>query len=101
MPSVSLVRVLLLVMSVLTLLSATVLDGLMMRYVVQPMLQLGERVGGAAVRPPGPMAFMLERPWARRLYNLLFAALLLTAWWYLGTAPGAARWAAMMVPPAR
>jgi hypothetical protein len=41
------------------------------------------------------MAFMLERAWARRLYHLLFAALLVAGWWYLGTAAGAARWATL------
>jgi hypothetical protein len=39
---------------------------------------------------------MLERAWARRLYHVVFAMLLFAGWWYLGTEPGAARWAAMM-----
>jgi hypothetical protein len=31
---------------------------------------------------------LLDHAWPRRLYNLLFATILLSAWWYLGTPAG-------------
>jgi hypothetical protein len=98
---VSLARAVLLVMSGLALLTATVLDGIMMRHFVQPILRLGERAKGGTVQPPRAMAFMFERAWARRIYHFVFAALLFAGWWYLGTEPGAVRWATMMNPPSR
>jgi hypothetical protein len=94
MLALSVARGILLFMATLALLTA-ILDGLLMRHVVQPMLRVGEQMSGAPIRPPRLMAFMLERAWARRLYHLLFAALLLAGWWYLGTAAGAARWATL------
>ena len=99
--SVSFARGVLLALAALALLSATVLDGIMMRRVVQPILRLSERANGGRIQPPRAMAFMLERAWARRIYHVLFAALLFAGWWYLGTQPGAEHWAAMMNPPFR
>jgi hypothetical protein len=99
MISIDLARGVLLVMSALALLTATVLDGFMIRRVVQPVLRLGERMTGEPARPPRPMAFMFEHAWARRLYHLVFAVLLFAAWWHLGTPSGEAHWATMMSPP--
>jgi hypothetical protein len=84
-------RAFLLVMSVLAFLTATVLDGVTMRHLVTPMLRMLERMSPQPVRYPPAMQFMLERAWARRLYHLLFAAVLFGLWWYLGTPEGAAR----------
>jgi hypothetical protein len=98
---VNVARGVLLVMSGLALLTATALDGIMMRHFMLPILRLGERAHGGSIQPPRPIAFMLERAWARRLYHVAFAALLFAGWWYLGTASGAGRWATMMTPPSR
>ena len=84
MPSLGFVRGVLLFMSVLALLTATVLDGIMMRHVVQPLVSLALRRGDGVVRPPAPLQFMLRHAWARRVYHLLAAALLFGFWWRLG-----------------
>jgi hypothetical protein len=84
-------RPFLLVMAGLAILTATVLDGVMMRYMMQPMLRKLERMSPGPVVYPPAMQFVLERSWVRRLYHLLFAALLLGVWWYVGTPAGAAR----------
>ena len=76
-------------MSVLALLTATVLDGVMMRHVVHPMLGLVQRRGGAPVTLPAFLRFMIEHAWARRAYHLVFAVVLFAVWWYLGSAEGA------------
>ena len=54
MISIDLARGVLLVMSALALLTATVLDGFMIRRVVQPVFRLGERMTGEPARPPRP-----------------------------------------------
>jgi hypothetical protein len=98
MISVTIARAVLLGMAVLALLTATVLDGVMMRLFVQPFLRFAAERAGQAVQPPRPLAFMIQRAWARRLYHLFFAALLLAGWWYLGTDTGVAHWARMQQP---
>jgi hypothetical protein len=91
---ISLLRLLLLIFAILTILTATLLDGIMMRYIVRPMLRFAEqRAGGRPVEYPGPMRFLLERTWVRRSYHLLFAIVLLALWWYLGTSAGTAAFA--------
>jgi hypothetical protein len=89
MVSLGVVRGFLLFMAVLALLTATVLDGIMMRRVVKPMLELGERRTGAPLTPPRPLRYMIEHAWARRVYHLLFAVVLFGLWWHLG--PGSSR----------
>jgi hypothetical protein len=96
---ISLIRGFLLVIGVLAVGSATALDGIMMRQVVQPMFRLLERqAGGAPVRYPAPLQFMLEHAWARRTYHLLFAAITLALWWYLGTPAGVESFARLQQP---
>ena len=70
-------------MAVLALLTATLLDGIMMRHVVHPMVRFALRRGGGGA-PPGALRFMLEHAWARRVYHLVAAMMLLGFWWYLG-----------------
>ena len=70
-------------MAVLALLTATVLDGVMMRHVVHPMLGFVLRRSGGG-SPAGPLRFMLEHAWARRVYHLVAALVLFGLWWYLG-----------------
>lgn len=83
------IRPFLLVFGILAAATATVLDGVMLRHVLQPVLRHLERQSGqTSVRLPTPVQFMLDHAWARRLYNLLFATILLAAWWYLGTPAG-------------
>jgi hypothetical protein len=84
-----LVRTYTLALGVLALLCGLVLDGVLVRYVWQPLARhLEARSAGAVSLPPG-MRFMLARPWARRAYNVAFAGVLFAVWWYLGTAAGA------------
>jgi hypothetical protein len=78
-----------LVLGVLAALSGVVLDGLLVRQVWQPLArQLEARSSGPVLYPPG-LRFMLAHAWARRAYNLVFAALMFAVWWYLGTPAGA------------
>ena len=95
---VNVIRGVVLAMAVLALLTATVLDGVLMQYMLQPMIRYGERIRGSRVTLDPPMAFLIEHRWARSLYHLTFAVLLFGAWWYLGTAAGAAHWARMIAP---
>ena len=83
-------RTILLVIGVFKLLTATVFDGIMVRYVMRSLVQrLDSLSHGRAKYPPGAL-FMLEHGWARRLYNLAIAASVLGAWWFLGTPAGLA-----------
>jgi hypothetical protein len=78
------IRSFLLVFGILTALTATVLDGVMMRHVLQPLIRhIESRSGQTNLRFPAPMQFMLTHAWARRLYNLLLATSVLSIWWYL------------------
>ena len=84
------IRAFLLVMSVLAFLTVTVLDGVVVRYMMKPFVRKMEELSeGRAQYPPGYL-FMLENAWARRLYNLVFAWITFAAWWYLGTPAGLA-----------
>jgi hypothetical protein len=77
-------------MAGLAFLTATVLDGIMMRYVLTPLLRIAAQRNPGPLRYPAGMRVMLEKSWARRLYHLFFAVLLCAVWWYLGTPAGAA-----------
>ena len=83
-------RTFVLVMAVLALLTATVLDGVAMRYIMRPIVRrMDDATGGSAAYPPG-MRFLLEHAWVRRLYHAVFAALMFVLWWFLGTPTGIA-----------
>jgi hypothetical protein len=84
-----LIRTYVLVLGVLAALCGLVLDGVLVRRVWQPLTRyLEARSPGPVQYPPG-MRFMLTHAWARRAYNLVFAALMAVVWWYLGTPAGA------------
>ena len=83
--------------SILGFLTATMLDGVMMRFIIAPWLRSNERLAGRPVTPPRFFALMIERRWMRGVYHLVFAALLLAGWWYLGTPEGAQRAATAMM----
>ena len=90
MNEMAFVRTLLLVIAVLAFLTATVLDGIAMRYLMRPLVRRLDELGiGKAQYPPG-LLYMLERAWARRLYHAAFAAITFGIWWYLGTPTGIA-----------
>jgi hypothetical protein len=91
--SVSTLRWILLGWSILGFLTATILDGVMMRFIIAPWLRSNERMAGGSVRLPRFLALLIERRWMRTAYHLVFATVLLAGWWYLGT-PDGARWAA-------
>jgi hypothetical protein len=82
--------------SILAFLTATILDGVMMRLFIAPWLRMNERMTGGPVRLPRFLAVMIERRWMRSAYHLVFAAVLLAGWWYLGTPDGAQRAATAM-----
>jgi hypothetical protein len=86
---VGVLRAYLLGLGLLAALTALVLDGVMLRYVLKPVVRFVEARSPAPVRYPAGIQFMLEHAWARRAYNLVFAAIVLGAWWYLGTPTGA------------
>src|SRR4051812_3229267 len=87
----ALVRAYTLGLGLLAIAAALLLDGVMLRYVLQPVVRRFEaQQGGSVALPPG-MRFMLDHAWARRAYNATFGILLIGVWWYLGTPAGAAR----------
>jgi hypothetical protein len=83
-------RYFLLGMAGLAFLTATLLDGIVMRYILEPLLRVAAQRSPAPLAYPPGIRFMLEKAWARRLYHLLFGVLLLVLWWYMGTPAGAA-----------
>jgi hypothetical protein len=87
------IRWILLGFSILAFLTATVLDGVMMRFIIAPWRRSSERLTGGPVKLPTVLALMIERRWMRTIYHVVFAAVLLAGWWYLGT-PDGVRWAA-------
>jgi hypothetical protein len=91
--SLATLRWIILGFSILAILTATLLDGVTMRFMIAPWLRMSERMAGGAVKTPRIMALMIERRWMRSAYHLVFAAVLLAGWWYLGT-PAGAQWAA-------
>jgi hypothetical protein len=91
--SIETLRWILLGFSILAFLTATILDGVMMRFIIAPWLRSNERMTGGPVKLPPFLALLIERRWMRSAYHLVFAVVLLAGWWYLGTADGA-RWAA-------
>jgi hypothetical protein len=95
--SLPLLRWILLGWSILAFLTATILDGVMMRFIIAPWLRINERVAGGPVKSPRILALMIERRWMRSAYHLLFSILLLAGWWYLGT-PAGAQWASTAAP---
>ena len=90
MTELAFVRTFLLIMAVLAFLTATVLDGVTMRYMTQPILRRVEALSGGTGKYPPGIRFLLENAWARRLYHAAFAAIMVGLWWYLGTPAGMA-----------
>lgn len=84
----NLFRAFLLVLGVLAVLSALVLDGVLVRFLWQPLTRYLETHSPRPVRYPPGMRFMLAHGWARRTYNLGFAFVVFGIWWYLGTPAG-------------
>lgn len=86
--AIGLLRGYVLGVGLLAIASAVLLDGVMMRYVLQPIMRRFESQNGGDVALPPGMRFMLEHSWARRAYNVTFGLILLGIWWYLGTPSG-------------
>ena len=84
---------------ILAFLTATILDGVMMRLFIAPWLRMNERMTGGPVKLPRFLAAMLQQRWMRSAYHLAVAAVLLAGWWYLGTPDGAQRAAFAMRTP--
>lgn len=82
-------RVSLLCLGVLAAATALVLDGVMLRYVLLPLVRFIEANSPQPTRLPPGMRFILDHGWARRAYNATFAVIVLAMWWYLGTTAGA------------
>jgi len=91
----SLLRWLLFAFGVVGLLAATLFYDPMVRRPIRAWLQLNERLAGKPVRLPRPLGFMLQREPLHRAWQAVWAVVFLAVWWYLGTAAGAARWAAL------
>ena len=91
----SLFRWLLFAFGLVGLLASTLLFDLFVRRPMHAWLQLNERLAGKPVRLPRPLGFVLEREVLLRAWQAVCAVVLLALWWYLGTAAGAARWAAL------
>ncbi len=97
MTSVAIARWICLVLAVLALLSATVLRDAADNLTVQPWLRLSARLLSSSTearKPPG--LYIGERVF--RAWQLLWAALFLSAWWYLGTPIVARTLSALMSP---
>ena len=69
-------RVYLLCFGILAAATALVLDGVLLRYVLQPLVRFIEKSPQPVRLPPG-MRFMLDHAWARRAYNATFAVIVL------------------------
>jgi hypothetical protein len=76
-------------LGLLAIATALFLDGVIVRFVLQPILRRFEAQSGGRVTLPPGMRFMLEHAWARRAYNATFGLILVGIWWYLGTPSGA------------
>lgn len=81
-------RVYLLCLAALSATTALVLDGVMYRRVLKPLVELVEHTSPRPFRLPPQLRFMLEHSWARRLYHAAFTLVVLVMWWYLGTPAG-------------
>lgn len=95
MSSLVVARFVLLSLGLVALLLATVLHGVLIDRVVQPWLRYGERMSGQPAALPRSVARLFERGWPARAWHVAWAALFLGAWWYLGTAAGAALWSTL------
>ena len=76
-------------LGLLAIATAVLLDGVTMRYVLQPIMRRLEAQNGGPVTLPRGMRFMLEHAWARRAYHLALGLILVAIWWFLGTPRGA------------
>jgi hypothetical protein len=94
-PSLIVVRWGLLALGIAALLATTVLYGVLVRRPLNAWLRLAERSTGAPVRLPRPLGVVLDSEALLRAWHGLWAVLFLALWWYLGTASGAAHWAAL------
>lgn len=97
MTSITIIRWVLLALATLALLSATVLFDLVYNFTVRPWLRLSERL----------LSHSTETHWLHglnvgerlfRAWQLLWAALFLLAWRYLGTSAGARTVTAIVSP---
>ena len=75
-------------LGLLAIATAVFLDGIMLRYVLHPLVRRFETQSGGRIPLPG-MRYMLEHAWARRAYNMTFGLMLVGIWWFLGTPSGA------------
>ena len=92
--SLAIVRWVLLALSVVALLGATVLFRPLYAATVRPWLRLNERaLGGRPPELPPALARVVRDGRLLRAWQLLWAVLFLAAWWYLGTTAGARAWA--------
>lgn len=87
MNTLSILRWVLLASAVINLLQATVLFHQAQRWIMQPWFEVSARAGRRA-----PAVMRDKR--MQRAWPLFMAALFFAAWWYLGTAGGAAAVAA-------
>lgn len=89
------VRAILLLFGVFAFLGATVLFDLLVRRPWRAYLRLAERMTGKPVVIPGRLGVFLDSEPLMRAWNGVWAVVFLALWWYLGTAAGAARFAAL------
>jgi hypothetical protein len=92
--SITVIRWTLLALATFALLTATVLYRPVYNATIRPWLRLNERVNGGPLVLPAAARLLFTNERVQRAWHALWAAMLLAAWWYLGTPAGARAWAA-------
>jgi hypothetical protein len=89
------IRWTLLALAAVALLSATILYWPLYNATVRPWLRLAERAHGGPVALPAVVRLLFTNERVQRAWHLLWAALFVAGWWYLGTPAGERAWAAL------
>jgi hypothetical protein len=89
-------RWLLLALSGFALLTGIAMHGLVCRLLLPRVMDASQSQSGVSSHALRLFSVMIGRAWIFRIYHLCFAALFLTAWWYLGTTAGNVVWTQLM-----
>ena len=99
MTLLALARWVLLAFSGLAVLTGVAMHGLVRRLLLPYIVGASQSSSGVSSRSLKLFSLMIGRAWIFRVYHLCFAVVLLTGWWYLGTAAGQTMWAQLIAHP--